>query len=80
MNSDESLKLLSAIGAIVLLAFCIAAIVFVPIPKEQMNLFTALAMGVVGTFGTIIGFLFGSSLGSRNKDAMLNPNPAQEPS
>ena len=40
------------------------------IPKEQLNLFTALASGVIGgAFGIVVGFLFGASLGSHGKDA-----------
>jgi membrane protein DedA with SNARE-associated domain len=50
---------------------------FVAIPKEQLNLFTALASGVVGgAFGIVVGFLFGSSLGTRSKDGVA-PSPAQ---
>ena len=50
---------------------------FVAIPKDQLNLFTALASGVVGgAFGVVVGFLFGSSLGTRAKDAVVS-SPAQ---
>lgn len=72
MTPDKTLQLIFSAGAIVLLAFCLVAIVFVPIPDKQLNLFTALASGVVGsTFGAIGGFLFGSSIGSHAKDAAL---------
>lgn len=47
---------------------------FVAIPKDQLNLFTALASGVIGgAFGIVVGFLFGSSLGSRNMDPASLP-------
>jgi hypothetical protein len=77
MKSDNLLQLIIAAGVMVLMAFCLAAAVFVAIPKEQLNLFTALASGVVGgAFGIVVGFLFGSSLGARGKDAVVS-SPAQ---
>lgn len=70
MKSDNLLQLLIAAGVMILMAFCLIAVVFVAIPKEQLNLFTALASGVIGgAFGIVVGFLFGSSLGTRGKDA-----------
>ena len=69
MKPDSLLQLIIAAGVMGLMAFCLAAVVFVAIPKEQLNLFTALASGVVGGgFGVVVGFLFGSSLGSRGQD------------
>jgi hypothetical protein len=77
MKSDNLLQLIIAAGVMVLMAFCLAAAVFAAIPKEQLNLFTALASGVVGgAFGIVVGFLFGSSLGARGKDAVVS-SPAQ---
>jgi hypothetical protein len=75
MKSDSLLQLIIAAGVMVLMAFCLVAVVFVAIPKEQLNLFTALASGVVGgAFGIVVGFLFGSSLGARGRDpAPANP-------
>jgi hypothetical protein len=70
MKPDSLLQLIIAAGVMVLMAFCLIAAVFVAIPKEQLNLFTALASGVIGgAFGIVVGFLFGSSLGTRGKDA-----------
>jgi hypothetical protein len=69
MKSDSLLQLIIAAGVLVLMAFCLIAVVFVAIPKEQLNLFTALASGVIGgAFGIVVGFLFGSSLGAHGKD------------
>lgn len=66
MKPDGLLQLIIAIGVMVLMTFCLAAVVFVAIPKEQLNLFTALASGVIGgAFGIVVGFLFGSSLEHR---------------
>jgi uncharacterized protein YacL len=70
MKPENLLQLLIAAGVMVLMAFCLIAVVFVAIPKEQLNLFTALASGVIGgAFGIVVGFLFGSSLTTRGKDA-----------
>jgi hypothetical protein len=69
MKPDSLLQLIIAAGVMVLMAFCLIAVVFVAIPKEQLNLFTALASGVIGgAFGIVVGFLFGSSLGAHGKD------------
>ncbi|MGZ6017523.1 MAG: hypothetical protein ACXWKO_02550 [Phenylobacterium sp.] len=69
MKSDNLLQLIIAGGVMLLMAFCLVAVAFVAIPKEQLNLFTALASGVVGgAFGIVVGFLFGSSLGSRSSN------------
>jgi len=77
MKPDSLLQLIIAAGVMILMAFCLAAVVFVAIPKEQLNLFTALASGVIGgAFGVVVGFLFGSSLGTRAKDGAPG-NPAQ---
>jgi len=78
MKPDSLLQLIIAAGVLALMGFCLAAVVFVAIPKEQLNLFTALASGVVGgAFGVVVGFLFGSSLGSRAKD--LRPTASAQP-
>jgi len=70
MKPDSLLQLIIAGGVMTLMAFCLTAVVFVAIPKDQLNLFTALASGVVGgAFGVVVGFLFGSSLSTRPKDS-----------
>ena len=77
MKPDSLLQLVIAVGVMVLMAFCLIAVVFVVIPKEQLNLFTALASGVIGgAFGIVVGFLFGSSLGAHAK-APAAAGPAQ---
>jgi len=78
MKPDSLLQLIIATGVMTLMSFCLVAVVFVAIPKEQLNLFTALASGVIGgAFGIVVGFLFGSSLGTRAKDAV--PPSAGQP-
>lgn len=67
MKPESLLQLMIAGGVMLLMAFCLIAVVFVAIPKEQLNLFTALASGVIGgAFGTVVGFLFGASLKSNH--------------
>ncbi len=78
MKPDSLLQLIIAAGVMTLMAFCLVAVVFVAIPKEQLNLFTALASGVIGgAFGIVVGFLFGAALGSHGKDAV--PASAAQP-
>jgi membrane protein DedA with SNARE-associated domain len=52
------------------MAFSLLAVAFVQIPAGQLNLFTALASGVIGgAFGIVVGFLFGSSLETKSPAA-----------
>ncbi|MBS0359813.1 MAG: hypothetical protein JSR98_00425 [Proteobacteria bacterium] len=63
MKPEALLQLIIAIGVMALMAFSLLAVAFVQIPAGQLNLFTALASGVIGgAFGIVVGFLFGSSL------------------
>jgi len=76
MKPDAILQLLIAAGVMLLMAFCLFAVVFVAIPQGQLNLFTALASGVVGgAFGIVVGFLFGASLGGKDP---TGPSPAAQ--
>jgi membrane protein DedA with SNARE-associated domain len=76
MKPDTFLQGFVAVGIVLLMGACLAAVVFVPIPKDQLNLFTALASGVIGSaFGGLAGYLYGSSLGSKNKDSALLNQP-----
>ena len=66
MKPEAVLQLLIAAGVMLLMAFCLGAVVLVPIPPGQLNLFTALSSGVVGgAFGIVVCFLFGASLGGK---------------
>ena len=74
MKPDNLLQLIIATGVMILMGFCLAAVVFIAIPKEQLNLFTALASGVIGgAFGIVVGFLFGSSLTAGKGDKPAQP-------
>lgn len=77
-SSDDLFGLLF----IVLLAAVLGILAFVAIPKENQQLFTALASGVIGSgVGTFIGFRWGSSKSSQAKDATIaslaDPTPPQ---
>ena len=77
MKPESLLQLTIAAGVMLLMTFCLVAVVFVAIPKEQLNLFTALASGVIGgAFGVVVGFLFGSSLGNQSAGAAAPRPPA----
>jgi hypothetical protein len=74
VKPDSLLQLIIAAGVMILMAFCLVAVVFVAIPKEQLNLFTALASGVIGgAFGIVVGFLFGASLGGKDHPTTSPP-------
>jgi len=74
VKPDSLLQLIIAAGVLGLMAFCLGAVVFIAIPKEQLNLFTALASGVIGgAFGIVVGFLFGSSITSHGGDGKPTP-------
>lgn len=67
-----------------LLTLDLGVLAFVSIPKENMELFTALSAGVIGSgVGAWIGYRWGSSKGSAGKDAtiaaMAAPDPTKAP-
>lgn len=48
------------------------ALVFIPIPKDNVELFSALASGVIGSgVSGYLGYRFGSSRGAAAKDAVI---------
>lgn len=61
------------ISVVVMLIGVILIVGFHEIPKDNVELFTSLASGGIGSaFGAIMGFIFGSSQGSKNKDDTIN--------
>lgn len=67
LTSDD----LFGLVLIVFLALVMGALAFLPIPKENLQLFTALAMLIAGAVGTFVGYRWGSSKGSQAKDATI---------
>lgn len=77
-SSDDLFGLL----LMALLAAVLGLLAFVKIPDDNVQLFTALASGVLGSgAGTFIGFKWGSSKSSQAKDATIaslaDPTPPQ---
>jgi hypothetical protein len=69
------------VSLVLLLGGILAALVFVPIPKDNVELFSALASGVVGAgVGAYVGYRFGSSKGSAAKDQTISALSAKVPS
>lgn len=64
----------------VIALLCIGAVIafgllffFVPIPEANKDLVNIVVMAIVGFGGSIIGFFFGSSKGSAEKNQLLKP-------
>lgn len=68
-DSISRLDALVVFVLLILLGFVLYALVYQPIPKDNMTLFAALSTGTVGMgLGSYIGYRFGSSKGSTAKD------------
>jgi predicted permease len=65
------------LGLLVSLAFMGsgAALMFYAVPTENRETLIQLLGQLSGAFTAIMGFVFGSSLGSQRKDELLNPTP-----
>lgn len=86
---DMSRSILAAL-VIVMLALSLAGLFFVDIPQANREVLIALVSGVLGaSFKDIVGWYFGSSKGSSEKDATIatlaadgaqpqNPTPPQQ--
>lgn len=61
------------VALVLLMGGILTALIFVPIPKDNEELFSALASGVVGSgIGAYIGYRWGSSKGSATKDETIS--------
>lgn len=70
-NNTARLDAILIVGYLILLAAVILILSDHPIPKDNMSLFAALAMGVHTGLGIYIGYRWGSSRGSAMKDQAL---------
>lgn len=62
-----------ALGALIVIGFftlCIG-LLKLTIPKDNAEVFYLLAGALISAFSTIVGFFFGSSLGSQEKNELL---------
>lgn len=68
------------LGVIVALAFCatVAAMIFFSVDPDNKEILLLLIGQLSGAFVTVIGFAFGSSVGSQRKDELKQSQP-QEP-
>lgn len=72
-------KILQAVlGAIIALGFqlVLAATLFYEVPQGNRDIVVYLIGQMAGAFLTVVGFAFGSSVGSQRKDEL---NPAYQP-
>lgn len=69
-----------AAAMIVLLGLSLAGLLFLPIPQENRDIIVALvSVGVVASVKDIVGFYFGSSASSTQKDATIATMAANAP-
>ena len=67
------------LGVIVALGFfgALWVVATMTIPDANRDAFTMILGALVGSFTTVIGYAFGSSVGSQRKDEMLSRGPEQ---
>lgn len=73
---DFVLAVMFSLGFLVL----IFTILFVKVQPESKDLLTVLAQALIGIVTTIVGFRYGSSKGSRDKDETIQSVVKSEPS
>lgn len=73
MNKREFLPGIIAVSLILILAFCIVALFTMPMPMTESagTLAVALITAVTTNVAAIVGYYFGSSKSSKEKDATI---------
>lgn len=63
-----------ALGAIIVISFFVLMIVlaYQTIPDENKDVINLVIGALIGAFSTVVGYFFGSSLGSSKKTELLN--------
>jgi heme O synthase-like polyprenyltransferase len=61
------------LGALVVAGFFILlmALVYTPIPDKNNDLLSLVVGALIGSFATVVGYFFGSSKGSADKNELL---------
>jgi len=61
------------LGALIVLGFFILMVVLVykNVPSENKDLLNLVVGALIGSFATVVGYFYGSSLGSSEKNEML---------
>jgi len=65
------IKTIAALGVIGMTSFMCHALVYVKIPQENREPLLMLLGMISGALGMIIGYYYGSSAGSKNKDDII---------
>lgn len=71
MQPDAKFDVLVVGGFMLMLGAAGYALVTQNIPKDNMQLFTALAISVSGFLGVYVGYRWGASKGSAQKDQVI---------
>lgn len=66
-------KFMMALGALIVIGFFCLMVLLVklPIPAENKDMFNIVIGALVGSFLSVVGYYFGSSLGSKSKDETI---------
>lgn len=65
------------LGALITIGFFVLMIslVYASIPEQNKDLLNLVVGALIGSFATIVGYFFGSSKGSADKNEIFNKNP-----
>lgn len=63
------------LGALITVGFFVLLIVLVytSVPVENKDILNLVVGALIGSFATVVGYFYGSSLGSSDKNEMLKP-------
>lgn len=63
-----------ALGALITIGFFVLliALVYTAVPTDNKDLLNLVVGALIGSFATIVGYFFGSSKGSAEKNELLN--------
>jgi hypothetical protein len=65
------------LGSLIVLGFFVLLILLVvlDIPEPNKDLLNLVVGALIGSFATVVGYFYGSSLGSKEKTDILNKTP-----
>ena len=68
------------LGALIVLGFFILLYLLVraEVPERNKDLLNLIVGALIGSFATVVGYFYGSSKGSAEKNEMLNQNKPNE--
>ncbi len=61
------------LGALIVMGFFVlmVVLVYVSVPDQNRDLLNLVVGALIGSFATVVGYFYGSSLGSADKNEML---------